>query len=473
MDIPTGCKLGIVRGISYGVFGPPDSFMPETRKLGSRFARVYLTWNQLEPRPGRFDWKAVDALLEQLEPDDEIWVTVVSASRWGSRRPTDFLPASPPRDSAAYQQFIAALVTRCAGKIAYWQCNNEPSNPGLWMGSAADYADLQAIFAKTVREADPAAKIVLGGCGYDVLSAAPDAPPRAFFAEVLDKARENFDLLSLHLYDDPANIPAHFDTARAMMAACGYQRPIVAGEVGGPTLLGFPALEPVMAEMMAEAFAAGAPSLDSAALASGAETQDRRAMRRLYERMPELPPELQMFMRGCAPTLEARRHRICCREVVTRTLLAMASGASRTLWWDLAPEVPNYRDKYNLMGFLSDKLALLDFVRGKLTKREPAAATFALLAGFLEGAVEVRRLPSEDGVIAIEILRGPADANVTVLWLAGDPMGGEDDLPRLTEWPWAAPVAHLADAFGLRRDVPATAASLSLALTTTPVFLTA
>lgn len=40
MDSPSGLKLGIVRGISYGVFGPPDSFMPEVRALGSRFARL-------------------------------------------------------------------------------------------------------------------------------------------------------------------------------------------------------------------------------------------------------------------------------------------------------------------------------------------------------------------------------------------------------------------------------------------------
>ena len=31
----TGIKLGIVRGISYGVFGPAGTFMPQTRALGA------------------------------------------------------------------------------------------------------------------------------------------------------------------------------------------------------------------------------------------------------------------------------------------------------------------------------------------------------------------------------------------------------------------------------------------------------
>ena len=58
-----GIKLGIVRGISYGVFGPPGTFMPQVRALGSRLARIYLTWNEIEPQPGTYDWSAVDALL--------------------------------------------------------------------------------------------------------------------------------------------------------------------------------------------------------------------------------------------------------------------------------------------------------------------------------------------------------------------------------------------------------------------------
>src|SRR5258707_7301514 len=107
------------------------------------------------------------------------------------------------------------------------------------------------------------------------------------------------------------------------MAAHGGEKPVVVGEYGGPTLLGFPAHEPVMQQVMAEACAGLGPSLDTAELAQQAETPDRRAMRTLYARMKDLPPELQMFMQGCPPLLEARRHRIACREVVTRNLLAL------------------------------------------------------------------------------------------------------------------------------------------------------
>ena len=103
-----------------------------------------------------------------------------------------------------------------------------------------------------------------------------------------------------------------------MMRLHGIDRPVVVGEYGGPTLLGFPELDSVMQSVMAEAFTDGAPSLDTAGLAAEDETPDRRAMRTLYSKMAELPPTLQMFMQGCPPALEAKRHRIACREIVTR-----------------------------------------------------------------------------------------------------------------------------------------------------------
>lgn len=469
MSDSAGIKLGIVRGISYGVFGPPGIFMPQARALGASVVRVYLTWQQVEPEPGVSDWTAVEALLGQLAPGDRLWVTVVTASRWATKHSTDFLPASMPRDLAAYQLFLGALVGRLRDHVGYWQCNNEPSNEGLWSGTAAEYAELATVFARTVRQVDPDCEIVLGGCGYDALSASPGSTPRAFFEEVLAKAGHAFDLFDVHLYDAPQHIEAHVREARFMMLGHGIEKPIVVGEYGGPTLLGFPELDALMQSVMMEAFAGGAPSLDSADLAAQEETPDRRAMRALYARMAELPPQLQMFMQGCAPALEARRHRIACREIVTRNLLAMASGVRLTLAWNLAPEVPNYRDKLNLIGFLSDKLALMDFQHDELTRREPAAETFARFADLMSDATAVTRVETDLGIVVMEVTRerGP----LFVFWAEADPFSGEDEPPKLIEWPWEPASAHIADVFGIGRETPSATGMLSLGVSVTPLFV--
>jgi hypothetical protein len=95
--VPPGVRLGIVRSISYGLFGKPDRFVPQLRELGATLVRVYVYWSQVEPEPGRYTFTAVDAFLDQLDGSEEVWVTVCSSSRWATRQATDFLPPSPAR----------------------------------------------------------------------------------------------------------------------------------------------------------------------------------------------------------------------------------------------------------------------------------------------------------------------------------------------------------------------------------------
>jgi hypothetical protein len=95
---PPGIRLGVVRGISYGLFGKPGEFVPQARALGAGLIRAYLYWGQVEPEPGCYRWEAVDALLGQLTGDEEVRITLCSASPWGTWVPTDFQPQSPARD---------------------------------------------------------------------------------------------------------------------------------------------------------------------------------------------------------------------------------------------------------------------------------------------------------------------------------------------------------------------------------------
>src|SRR4051795_3560526 len=152
---PSGIRLGVARGISFGLFGPPDEVVAPSGELGAGLVRLYVYWSQVEPNPGQWDWSVVDAFLAQLNGDEELWVTVCSSSPWATRQPTDFLPSSPANDDAEFSRFVRALVSRCAGRVQYWQCNNEPSNTGLlWAGTADEYVAQLALFHQAVRDAD-------------------------------------------------------------------------------------------------------------------------------------------------------------------------------------------------------------------------------------------------------------------------------------------------------------------------------
>ncbi|MGH3180258.1 MAG: hypothetical protein ACRDPF_41085, partial [Streptosporangiaceae bacterium] len=225
---PRGIRLGVVRGISYGLFGPPGEFVPQARALGAGLVRAYLYWSQVEPEPGQYRWDTVDALLGQLAGDEELWITLCSSSPWGTRQPTDFLPPSPALDQRAYAEFVRRVVRHCvdgvgAGRVRYWQCDNEPSNTDLlWAGTAAEYAEQLQTMYDAVKQADPAAAVVLGGCGYDVFSSEPGSAPRQFFDHVAKAGRDAFDLFSVHLYGDLDRIGEYIATARQFMRAHGY-----------------------------------------------------------------------------------------------------------------------------------------------------------------------------------------------------------------------------------------------------------
>ncbi|GAB3881202.1 hypothetical protein GCM10029964_036900 [Kibdelosporangium lantanae] len=462
-------RLGIVRGISYGLFGEPDDFVPQARALGAGLVRAYVYWGQVEPRPGEYDFHVVDRLLTQLDGDTEVWLTVCSSSPWATRQATDFLPPSPAKDLGQYGEFVRRLVGHCAGRVKYWQCDNEPSNEGLlWAGTAEEYVTQLAAFHQAVKTAQPAATVVLGGCGYDVLGSPGDSPQREFFTYLTDRGRDSFDVFDVHLYGTPSMIPSYVDQARTLMSRHGYEKPVVAGEFGGPVLFEFPELDPILQQAMAQAFAQPPETQSVEALRSqaGQDTPERRAMVWLYEHQAELPDQLRMFLDTCPPELAARRDRIHCRQVVTRVLLASASGIEVAAYWNLAPEVPGEMEPYQMMHLLFGKLVLMRYDGTALTHRTPAADTFALLAEQLRGTTQVT---GNGNVFTVDRADRP---QLTVLWHHRDTFGGEDEPAVRVCLTWDAPNATAVDAFGAEHKVEVANGTLTTMVTDTPVFVT-
>jgi hypothetical protein len=471
--VPPGVRLGIVRSISYGLFGKPDQFVPQLRELGGTLVRVYFYWSQVEPEPGRYTFEAVDAFLDQLDGSEEVWVTVCSSSRWATRQATDFLPPSPAKDPGAYRRFVDRLVRHCAGRVRYWQCDNEPSNVGLtWAGTAAEYVAQLQVLHRAVRDADPGAAVVLGGAPYALPASPPGSPERQFFDVLLRDGRDFFDLFDLHLYGDASRIPADIETTREMMRAFGYEKPLVVGEYNAPWPNLYPEATAAMEQVMAAAFA-------GAAAGQGGDpapqrTPEEAAMASLYEQMASLPPQLQMFMRGCPRELEDRRHRINRRELVMRNLLALSSGVRRTVCWNLAPDIPGYENPLSIMDLLFGKLVLMDYEGTELRHRYPSAETFALLADQLAGVDSVTRLevPERPSVFLFEVHRG-GRGPLLVVWNQRDSFHGEDEPPIAFAWPWPAAQAKAVDALGQAQPAAANDGRVHLQVSVTPLFVTA
>ncbi|MEV0844252.1 hypothetical protein AB0I55_32490 [Actinocatenispora sera] len=467
-------RLGVTRGISYGLLTEPEPLVPAVRGLGGRLLRVFLYWQQLEPRPGEYRFDDVDALLATLNDDTEPWLTVCASSQWGTRERTDLLPPSPPTDPAAYERMVGALVTHCAGRVRYWQPENEPCYPYLWAGSRDEYADHLARFHRAVKTADPTATVVLGGAPPGALGADEDDEEARWFAALLPGVGDHFDALDVHLYGDVYATGPMIERGHAMMRAAGYDRPVVVGEFNGP----LPFEDPAVVAELGEVFAAGAMSSEAitgtvAQYRAHAETETppRAAVRRLYERADALPDTLRMFLRDCPPELESRRHRISARQLVQRTVLAFAAGVRRASCWNLAPEEPeSFADRYELMDLLFGKFALLDRVTEP--NRTPAAEAFALLATHLSTVDSVVRLSTPDPDAYVYALTGPATPRL-IGWARRDAFAADDTDTNPVSVPWPGPAdATAVDVFGDPVTVTVDDGHLHLDLTGTPVLVT-
>jgi hypothetical protein len=101
------------------------------------------------------------------------------------------------------------------------------------------------VFHKAVKDADPAAVVVLGG--YDGLFGPPGTYPLPnqqagldFFDYVLKEGRNAFDVFDLRLYADPCTIVPRVEFMRQKMISLGYDKPIISTEYGGPGLSSLP-----------------------------------------------------------------------------------------------------------------------------------------------------------------------------------------------------------------------------------------
>jgi hypothetical protein len=361
--------------------------------------------------------------------------------------------------------------------VQYWQCDNEPCNVGLtWAGTAREYVTQLQIMHRAVKRADPYAAVVLGGSPYGLPSSPPDSSERQFFDHILREGREFFDLFDHHLYADAERIPADLEATRELMRAHGYQRPIVVGEYGAPTPEQFPAAQAALHATMA-AVTSTPPDGDTEAVTqtSASRTPEQIAMSQLYACMQGLPPELQMFMSGCSAELEARRHRIHCREVVMRNMHALASGVNATACWKLAPEVGGYEDRLSAMELFYGKLVLMGYEGGALRNRHPAGETFALLAQQLAGAHRIARVqtPDQPRIRMFEVQSQGGRPVRWVIWHHGDPFHAENDAPVRFAWRWSGPSATAIDAFGQAVSVRVREGQIALEVGLTPIFISA
>ncbi|MCU7492599.1 MAG: cellulase family glycosylhydrolase [Ignavibacteria bacterium] len=137
------------------------------KHAGVNLLRISFGWDAIEEQKGKFNWLFWDDFVKMAV--DEYGITLVPyvcyMPKWNStgEKDTMFFWNYPPKDYDEFGVFMTQLVTRYKPWIKTWELWNEPDISIYWQGTPEQFAKMIKIGSKAVREADPSAKVVLGG----------------------------------------------------------------------------------------------------------------------------------------------------------------------------------------------------------------------------------------------------------------------------------------------------------------------
>ena len=184
---------------------------------GIRWIRFTLPWDQIEPVRGQYAWAAFDRVFEALAayPDVQPVVVLDRSPGWARAASDADNPAAPPHERADFGGFAAAVATRYAAQVRYYQIWHEPNIAPHWgarPADPADYAGLLREAAVQIRAIDPDAQIVLAALAPTVEAGGANLSDLAYLDGLYQQgARVWFDIVAAEPYGFSEPAPAAAD----------------------------------------------------------------------------------------------------------------------------------------------------------------------------------------------------------------------------------------------------------------------
>lgn len=436
-------------GVAFGELYKGETFMPYIKELGVRCTKLYLHWHWIEPQNNKYDWHLVDRFLSQLKDGDEALIAIFTSSPWGAH---GVGKGYPPKDYQEYYNFIYDLVKHCKGKIKYWQRDTEPASPIHWdKDKTKDYVLTQKHFYNAVKAADPRALVI--DVSHNGVFRHGEPQNRAFFEYVLEHGRDYFDILDIRLYWDLYEIPYRVNWMRDAMKKNGYQKPIVSTEYGGPTPVEFPEYKGVKRKL---------------AKLTGYDLQDRKRLKsglhKLYEELEGLPPSMRMFMKNAPTELEQKRHRLNCKDIVQRSVIALSVGVEKLWYWNLMSRRHPRLGPHPIFG----KLRLMD---EHFKNRYPAFYAYQRMVDKLKDIHSIEKITTQNDDIHLFEIHKKSGKEIYVLWEKRDLLRGEDQPATSFRLALSWGKARMTDVFGNQQIKEIKNGNILIEVTDTPIFL--
>jgi hypothetical protein len=200
-------------------------------------------WTIVQPDLSKeeYYWERYDMLMTQVPKGLSIVANIYIGIPAGDPSYLEYAISNSsflPKDVNAYRQYVQAVVERYDGDgkkdlpglsvpIKHWQIDNEPPH------GMTDYAELLTIAFEAIKEADPGAKVIIGGV--------PGMPPPSFYLRkfddvylpILDQLSNSekrcFDIFDFHWYGnatgDYQGVREVFEHIKEKVSALGLTPP--------------------------------------------------------------------------------------------------------------------------------------------------------------------------------------------------------------------------------------------------------
>ena len=187
-----------------------------------------VTWKDLEPQKGVWDFSRLDSFVAQAQAHKvDVILTLALTPQWASQRPNEpssYTPgtAAPPVDINDWINYVQTVAARYKGRIAYYEMWNEVNVPGTWTGTAADIVRLQQAAYTTLKSVDPGAQLISAN-----LTASNGL---ALMKQLLNLGYANSaDIIGYHFYVTPSQpeaIATLYSQVSSLLGQHGVNKPI-------------------------------------------------------------------------------------------------------------------------------------------------------------------------------------------------------------------------------------------------------
>ena len=198
--------------------------------IGMQFnwVRQASSWAEIEPSPGRYEWDALDLVVNEIQARGLRLLLVISGTPdWARPAGSNLAHDGPPADLAAFENFVATLAGRYVGAVdAYqvWQAPNVIANWDSPAGlSAGNYVQLIQVAYRAIKAGSPEALVVsanLEPVGESEADGVTSQADLAYLSATYGAGlASSYDVAGLSLHG-PAGL-GHYQELRQVMAEHG------------------------------------------------------------------------------------------------------------------------------------------------------------------------------------------------------------------------------------------------------------